>query len=237
MVADAMNYLSHARNHLDDPYAMAGTSLPDWLRVLGRDYRIGPERLGSIDTTDAVTRSLVVGARRHFHDDAWFHKSPAFADVTGLIRDRIREVYPDPVGEERPRHIRASFFGHVAMELLLDGWLIERDPSIVDRYYTGLDALEDARVIEVAAALLGRAPGRLGELIAGFRKYPFLRTYVDDDEVRMRLSQVASRVRLPSLPEDFTAVVAWARGVVGENAERLLTEPEDGDSADSSPEA
>ncbi len=220
-----MNYLSHARDHLDDPYAMAGTSLPDWLRVLGRDYRIGPSRLDAIDATDEASRAVVAGAHRHFHDDAWFHDSAAFAHVTGLITDRIRATYPDPVGEGRARHIRASFFGHVTMELLLDGWLIEQDPSIVERYYAGLDAIEEAQVVAIAERLLDRPPGRLEELIQGFRRYPFLRTYVDDSEVHQRLDQVARRVRLPALPDDFARVVTWARDVVRDHGEVLLTEP------------
>lgn len=220
-----MNYLSHARDHLDSPYAMAGTSLPDWLRVLGRTYRIGAPRLAALEPATDEQRALLEGARRHFHDDAWFHDSPAFAQVTGLITDHIRRTYPDPVGAPRPRHIRASFFGHVAMELLLDGWLIEQDPRIVDRYYEGLDALEDARVLRFAEELLGRPPGRLGELIEGFRRYPFLRTYVDDQEVKERLDQVAKRVRLPALPDDFARVITWARDVVRDHGEVLLTEP------------
>ncbi|MDJ0973292.1 MAG: hypothetical protein QNJ98_02370 [Planctomycetota bacterium] len=222
-----MNYLAHARDHLDQPYAVAGTSLPDWLRVLGRRHRIDADALkrdvqGDSDSPEDRLRHGVV---RHYVDDKWFHVAPAFAHVTGVITKRIRRAYPDPVGTPRPRHIRASFFAHVVMELLLDGWLIEQDPTSVDRYYKALDAVDEVRIERYASAVLGYTPERLTELIRGFRRYPFLRTYVDDHEVCRRLDQVARRVRLPALPEGFEDVVTWARDVVREHAEVLLTEP------------
>lgn len=220
-----MNYLAHARDHLDRPYAVAGTSLPDWLRVLGRRYRIDPRRLERTEVDGVAEARLRLGATRHFVDDAWFHEAPAFRHVTGLITKRIRAAYPEPIGAPRPRHIRASFFAHVAMELLLDGWLIEQDPASVERYYEALDHVDEERIGRFVASILDAPPTRLTELIRGFRRYPFLRTYVDDREVCLRLDQVARRVRLPSLPPDFQDVVTWSRDVVRDHAEQLLTEP------------
>ncbi len=221
-----MNYLAHARDHLDEPYGLAGTSLPDWLRVLGRKHRIVTDSLPAPSADDTPEDRILAGIRRHFVDDAWFHAAPAFEHVTAILTKRIRRAFPDPIGAPRPRHIRASFFAHVMMELLLDGWLIEQDPSCVDRYYAGLAAIDEERVGRLATLLLGHAPERLTELVRGFRRYPFLRTYVDDAEIQKRLDQVARRVRLPALPIGFNDVVTWSRDVVREHAELLLTEPE-----------
>ena len=94
----------------------------------------------------------------------------------------------------------------------------------------GGDAREWAReavreYVRFAAAHLAREPERLDELIEGFRRVAFLRTYGDDDALARRLGEVTRRVGLPALPDDFAGLVAWARGLVRERADALLPPP------------
>lgn len=225
-----MNYLSHGRDHVDEPYALAGTALPDWLRVLSRRARL---RAGLLPATGDSDRSpeaqLGRGVRAHLEDDRWFHASEAFERVSADVTDEIRRRYPGPFGAPRPRFIRASFYGHIVPELLLDAALMEQRPDFVDRYYASLAQVDAGRVVAFVADRLGRAPARLDKLIDDFRRLPFLRTYVDDAALTRRLGEVTRRVGLPPLPDGFAALVGWARVLVRENAHALLTPEAPGD--------
>ena len=55
-----VNYLAHALTVLHDPWLVAGTSLPDWLRVVDRrarerDRQRGPQLAVSSSSSSAVT--------------------------------------------------------------------------------------------------------------------------------------------------------------------------------------
>jgi hypothetical protein len=217
-----VNYLSHARLHLDQPHALVGTSLPDWLRVLGREYRLDPRRLPRDATGEEG--AVWAGVRQHFEDDEWFHRHPSFHSLTGTITEEIRRTHPDPIGSPKPRHVRASFLAHVMLELLLDAWLAERIPDALDRYYDCLTRVDGEALLAWVAPQLDIHPTRLPDVFAGVQRHPFLRSYSDDSEVVDRLSQVASRVRLPPLPQSMVAVVGWARARVREGAPELLSD-------------
>ncbi len=217
-----MNYLSHARHHLDQPHALVGTSLPDWLRLLGREYRLDPRRLPAEATGDEG--ALWAGVRRHFHDDEWFHRHPQFVGLTNEITREIRRTHPHPIGAPKPRHVRASFLAHVMLELLLDSWLAQRIPDALDRYYDCLTKVDGEVLLKWVAPQLDVHPTRLPDVVAGVQRHPFLRSYGDDREVVDRLTQVAGRVRLPALPDSMVAVVSWARERVAAGAPELLSD-------------
>jgi len=218
-----VNYLSHARHHLDRPYALAGTSLPDWMRFLGREFRVDPKALpGSDAPQGSVAADLREGVLCHFKDDAWFHADATFKALMRVATDAMRARYPDPIPGPRPRRLRAHFFAHILVELLLDAWLAAEIPDALDRYYNALDQLDGDAVRAFIAPAVAGNPEALPKVLEGFRKHPFLRTYGDDQELSDRLSGVAKRVALPPMPEDFAEVVAWMRPRVEAEGERLL---------------
>src|SRR3954465_3055885 len=78
-----MNYFAHGREYVHDPYFLAGTAVPDWLNVVDRSVRVRSRHaqafLGDADPKLAQVASGIV---QHHLDDAWFHGSQAFAELS-----------------------------------------------------------------------------------------------------------------------------------------------------------
>ncbi len=215
-----MNYLSHARNHLGRPYALAGTGAPDWMRVSDRRARVVVEDLPlPTRDDDSDEAELIRGMHRHFVDDKWFHQTKVFRGLMRTMRDRLRERHG------YPRGLRPVFRAHILIEVLLDAHLIQQRPDVVDRYYDELGAVDPELVATTINTHATRPNNGLAAFIRGYRTYQFLRSYVDDAEVVKRLDQVGGRVGLPRLPRGFVDDVTWARRLVSRNAEALLEPP------------
>jgi len=217
-----MNYLAHARELLDRPWAAAGSAVPDWLKVLARKARVRPEDLPEeTGDLDEETRGVLVGLRRHYVDDGWFHATPAFLALTSEIAGRIRAGHPAAGGGPS----RASLFAHILLEVLLDAAIMDRDPAVLHAYRRALAALDPDRLEAIVLPLV-HAPGPvdgLSNLVVRFRASPVLEGYLDDATVVHRLNMVGRRVRQPDLPDGFQATVAWARGLIATNADALLS--------------
>ncbi|MBM4076677.1 MAG: hypothetical protein FJ267_13690, partial [Planctomycetes bacterium] len=119
-----MNYFTHALNYLDRPYFMAGTAIPDWLSVVDRKVRFRPQHLVPwIDQSGTVRSELAAGTQQHLLDDAWFHSTRGFVEVTS----ELTSVFRKHLGVDEGFH--CGFLGHVGMELLLDAALIQLYPN------------------------------------------------------------------------------------------------------------
>ena len=89
-----MNYFAHGFRFLDDPYFLAGTAVPDWLSVVDRRVRVRPrEAEAAAAGDDDILARVARGVARHHADDARFHTTAAFAELsltfTAAIRDRL----------------------------------------------------------------------------------------------------------------------------------------------------
>ena len=108
-----MNYFAHGLQFVQEPYLLAGTAVPDWLNVVDRRVRVRSKAaLPFVDDPDDRTAAVARGVVRHHEDDAWFHRTRAFAELswnfTVVIHDALS---PDP-------GLRPSFLGHILVELL-----------------------------------------------------------------------------------------------------------------------
>lgn len=213
-----MNYLSHGRAFLDDdPWIVAGTSLPDWLGAADRRCRIVAARAEELSREGGPLGALARGVVQHLHDDRWFHSNPAFERVTGELTLRIRAAYPEH------RRLRASFLAHIVLEMLLDASLDKQGPVTFDAYYGVLDAIGGDALQLLAARLTNRPSAHLAMGLRFFKDARFLFGYRDDDALVRRLNGIAVRVRQPALPDDFVALLPDARALVEQHAEELLT--------------
>ena len=87
-----MNYFAHGLQFVQEPYVLAGTAVPDWLNVVDRRARVRSKAaMPFVDDPDDRTAAVARGVVRHHEDDAWFHRTRAFAelswDFTVVIRD------------------------------------------------------------------------------------------------------------------------------------------------------
>jgi len=212
-----MNYVAHAMGSIEDPYRLAGTAVPDWIRVSDRRSRLHTARLLA-DATDSHEAALASGIRRHFDDDRWFHRTSAFQELSADFTRRIAALEPEN------RHMRAFFLGHVLVELLLDAALIERDPDVLPRYYDSLAQVDPEVIGRVAGGWTEPSAERVARFAERFRQERFLFDYLDDRKLMHRLAQISRRVRLARLPDGIERLLPNARERVRGSADALMTQ-------------
>ncbi|HEX4144142.1 MAG TPA: hypothetical protein VHY91_11470 [Pirellulales bacterium] len=215
-----MNYFAHGRQFVDDPYFLAGTAVPDWLNVVDRSTRVrSRQALEHVGDPDPHVAAVARGIARHCHDDAWFHATRAFAELSLELTVQSRTRLNEDAG------FRPHFIGHILVEILLDAALIAADPDRLEAWYRALDRLEADRVAR-AVGQMGRGGGKsLAIFIPKFSHERFLWDYLDDDKLMLRLNQVMRRVELPCLPADFARLLPTARRLVSRRQDELLTVP------------
>jgi len=223
-----MNYLAHGWRFAAEPCFLAGTAAPDWLSVINRKVRLRSRRAAAhVADADPVVAAVARGIVQHHADDAWFHATSAFHELSLTFAVRLRGALPGDEG------FRPSFLGHILVELLLDAALGEEDPRRLDAYYAALAAL-DAGAIQRAIVRLASGPleqgkpaaeppGAVSHLIARFLEERFLYDYLDDARLLVRLNHVMRRVGLPALPPQVGELLPEMRSVVRRRRDELLT--------------
>jgi hypothetical protein len=213
-----MNYFAHGRAFVDDPWFLAGTAIPDWLNVSDRGARVRPKHAEPLRAdADPRVAALVGGIAQHHADDAWFHTTAAFADLSWRFAARLRDVLGADEG------MRPSFLGHILVEILLDASLIAQEPDRLERYYQAMAAVDPAFVELVVNRISPRPAVRLAAFVPLFVRERFLSDYADDGKLCYRLNQVMRRVRLPAVPERLKEFLPAARDEVDARREELLS--------------
>ena len=212
-----MNYFAHGRHHLNDPYFLAGVSVPDWLSVVDRKVRARSARARPFENSaNPHEASVARGIIRHHEEDDWFHRTRAFSELSWRFTVAIREILPPDDG------FRPSFLGHILVELLLDDVLIQQEPAKLDEYYRVMDGLDAVAVAELVNRMTNKPAVRLAEFIGLFSKERFLYDYAEDAKLLMRLNHVMRRVKLPALPEAVRDFFPTARFEVKARWSELL---------------
>ena len=211
-----MNYFAHGVRFLDRPDFLAGTACPDWLSAADRGVRLRSRRVRPFADDDDFRKSqFAAGVLQHLADDDWFHTTQAFYETTGQLARLFK-----PLGEDDG--FRAGFLGHIAMELLLDAVLIDRDPARLDAYYETCDAIDEQRISKFVAEMAPREAKDLPKFIRLFREIQFLRCYTDPPRLLRRINQVLGRVRLAPLSDRAIPVLESGYDIVAESAAALL---------------
>mgnify|MGYP006908208757 CR=1 FL=1 len=215
-----MNYFAHGRHFVDDPYFLAGTAVPDWLNVVDRRVRVRSHHAKQyLSVPDEPTARVAAGILRHCEDDAWFHNTRAFAELSLTLCGMLREQLPDDEG------FRPHFLGHILVEILLDATLAADDPARLEAYYTALDRLDADAVAAAVDTIAPRPAANLGTFIGLFSRERFLFDYSDDGKLLFRLNQVMRRVGLPLLPRTIEETLAAMRPLVADRQDELLAQP------------
>jgi hypothetical protein len=213
-----MNYLAHGWRFTADPYYLAGTAAPDWLSVINRKIRLRSRTASQFTADpDPILTSVARGIVQHHSDDAWFHATPAFNELSLTFAVQIREALPDDEG------FRPSFLGHILVELLLDRTLIEDDPRRLENYYTALAALDPAITQAAISQLATQPTDKIAPLIPRFLNERFLYDYLDDAKLLTRLNHIMRRVNLPQLPLSLVELFPSLHSRVKQRQAELLS--------------
>jgi hypothetical protein len=212
-----MNYFAHAFPFLDDPYFAVGTGVPDWLTVVDRRVRIRLKHAQAfVSDPESVTASVARGIIQHIRDDARFHQTRAFGELTLELSARCRDHLDDRSG------LRPAFLGHLMVEVLLDATLIVAEPDRLKAYYEVLDTIDPAAVQNAVNRIATRPAQRLAGMIDHFRRHRILSDYLEDAKLLVRLNQVMHRAGLAELPESFVCLFPHARQSVERRKAELL---------------
>jgi len=212
-----MNFFAHGRLLLDQPLALAGVCAPDWLRVVRPRVRIRrPRAAAMIDDSDPRVARFARGVVRHHDDDAWFHSSRAFVEMSLNLTVALRDLLPGDRG------FRPSVVAHILVEMLLDAILIDREPDRLDAYYRTLASLSPTDVEAIAARVAGRPVAGLGKVVSRFVAVEFLYDYRHDEKLLHRLNRVITSVGLTELPPCVLDLLPATRAAVGERTEELI---------------
>jgi hypothetical protein len=212
-----MNYFAHALPFFDRPYFMAGTGVPDWLTVVDRRVRMRSKHVEPfLHDPDPITAEVAGGVLDHLAQDARFHNTRAFAELTWQLTVVVRDALKDKDG------FRPSFLGHLLVEIFLDVALIEENPERLEKYYGVLEGIEPALVETAVNRMAPNPTQRLAIMIGEFRRQKVLWDYLQNDKLLARLNQVMRRVKLPELPEDFVEVFPQTRQLVFDRNKELM---------------
>lgn len=210
-----MNYFAHAFRFLNNPYFLAGTSLPDWLSVVNRRVRLRKSLLVThVDSQDEHIRELVGGIVQHLEDDVRFHSAPAFSEV---LVDVVRTVSPVVNAQGVP----LTFLSHLLVEILFDAALLRRFPDGAERYYASLDQVDPAWIETTAELILAQRVPNLAAFIQLFCREKILHDYKADEATFRRINQVMARLKLPPLPTSLVEVLPALRQIVAEKENDL----------------
>jgi hypothetical protein len=212
-----LNYFAHGYRFIDDPAFLAGTAVPDWLCVVDRQVRVRAKHAAlCVDDADPFLASFARGIMQHHRDDERFHGSLAFHELCGELTKSVRRVADHDGGH------RASFLGHLLVELLLDAELIGDYPHRLVAYYAALDQVDPQAVQAAVNRIASRPTDRLADFLPLFCRERFLSDYADDDKLMRRINQVLRRVGLPTLPSTFRDVLPEARSAVAARRHELI---------------
>jgi hypothetical protein len=204
----AVNLFGHsvvARAERADPCLALGAMLPDLTRMCG------------LRLARAGHAALEEGVRLHHRTDRAFHSAPSFGALLGAGARELRA--------RGVVHGRALAAAHVGVELLLDGVLLDEEPSAA--HY--LDALRAAPDLIGSLELRGPSgPVRLRALVLRMLAQGPPRDYLDPGGVAVRvLRALGARPRHALSPAEEIPVREWlvqAAPLVRARAATLLDE-------------
>jgi hypothetical protein len=227
-----MNYFAHALPFLDDPYFVAGTGVPDWLQVVDRRVRVRARNAETfIETGQGPMVAVARGILQHLRDDRRFHETRAFAETSMEVSAMLRAALPcnsslspglQPLSPTLDPAFRASFVGHVLVEVLLDAVLIRENPSGATAYYRAFESVDVLVVQETVNRIAVRSTERLAPFIPLFCRERILWDYLEDDKLLMRLNQVMRRIGFELLPGEVQRLFPAARALIGRRRRDLL---------------
>ena len=163
---------------------VAGTAVPDWLSVADRRVRVRSRRIHErLESLDAEERALAEGMLQHLKDDDLFHRSTRFVILESELSLRFRRIMPDRFDHRPP------FLGHIVTELLLDAFIAEQMPTVLDDYYAALSQVSASQIQRTVNIVATRTTENLAEFVRRFRSVRFLYDYADDTRLLRRLNR------------------------------------------------
>lgn len=184
-----MNFLSHFyfERYASSPERVVGSILPDLLKNADKGYVFHPNRFEEQLFAHPLLVEVYKGWYRHVEVDKLFHSSEFFVAHNHQLRQKL-----DPILEDLP--IRASFMGHIAIELLLDHLLIRDKAVNVARLYEHLENVNRTILTKFLHTIGLEDVGPFMEFYDKFIEWRYVFEYEDISGLHYPLFNIAKRV-------------------------------------------
>jgi hypothetical protein len=185
-----MNFLSHFYFDKDNPdsYVVLGTILPDLLKNANKEWIIHPEK-NKLFFQKPEHVSLYKGYQRHLAVDRIFHNSDFFKNYQHQFKKILKE------GMETSK-VKPFFVGHIALELLLDHFLIMRKLVDIDLLYHQLNKVE-TKIVDEFLILNGITDTQqYDNFFNKFKTEQYLYSYLDLEKISYAIKRICMRIWL-----------------------------------------
>ena len=185
-----MNYLTHfyfntkqAVYDSASPDFHFGVAFPDILSVYDRSLRFHSE------DAKGLPDDFWMGIQNHLQMDAFFHKSEFFKTSYEEIRRHLTAAIPHQLD------IRPFFLAHVIMEILLDHYLLNREPDLARKFYTQLHKCDIKLIVAATEEHFAQNMNGLGDLLNKFLVTRFLEGYIELEKLIYPVNRMLMRTR------------------------------------------
>lgn len=115
-----------------------GNSMPDLASGFTKWFH--QKLSGSQESLNFSELELMNGIKAHFEDDKQFHAQPDFQNLCSQLTHTMLVKQLDRSS------LRLSVLSHLLVEVLLDRWLMEQNPTLPEKFYEMLENVEMASV-------------------------------------------------------------------------------------------
>lgn len=147
-----MNFFSHyyIDKEKQNPYFLFGTLLPELIPHFNQLLRKSAYH-SNITNTNRTFSKIFNGIERHYEVDKLFHNHDFFKKNTTYIKETIL-LNP----HLQPIHYRTFYFAHIALELMIDRIIINKETTEPELFYQFLKSV-DVEIIETYFAFIGKS--------------------------------------------------------------------------------
>lgn len=184
-----MNFLSHFyfERSSRNPELIIGCVLPDLLKNAQRTAQVHPRKYPDRFVDHPKLYSIYNGWQRHVETDRIFHTMDFFYRHTHDLKQMLAPIIADTP-------IRASFFSHIALELLLDHLLLQ-DGRVHERDFYEYLAMADREAIERFLARCGvEDTGTFFRFFNTFLRSQYVGSYRYFDQIVFALGEICRRL-------------------------------------------
>jgi acyl carrier protein phosphodiesterase len=218
-----MNYLTHFYFNTQQPvynsvseYFHFGVVFPDILSVYDRSLRFHSE------DASGLPDDFWMGIRNHLQMDIFFHKSEFFKTSYEQIRRHLTAAIPLQLD------IRPFFLAHVIVEILLDHYLLNKNPDLALKFYSQLLKCDVKQIVTSTEKHFSLDLIGLGDLIHKFLVTRFLEGYIELNNLIYPVNRMLMRTHQQVFelndPELIQNILKPSLSIVSVNIPMLMQE-------------
>lgn len=187
-----MNFLSHyaINKEVSNPHYTLGKVFPDLVR--GAEPSTHVRSVQAQPGWDAEVVQLARGINAHLQTDKLFHESEFFTSRMASLKNNLSKLNFEGIQRFY------FFYAHIGVELLLDRWLMQDNPLLVDNFYSQLSKVDEVTISRFLRYKdLAEITDTVLVFITRFTEAGYLRSYLDLEGIVYALSRISQRAGLP----------------------------------------